>query len=473
MKIKEVSKPINPMEIPPVKISADAQPLLAATPADLLGIEKSNSKLTLEAPTEAQTVPTIMPRILPPSLLTHFLLFDSVSDPDLQRYNDILRGKAREELKKFKTPGEMLGIKGGKIVSIPVPKIGLPHFTRGSGKGGGAAQGDGKPGDSLTPQKGDGSSGAGDQPGGHIQEISVPMTLSEIAELIIKDRKLPYLQPKGYGVAKEKAIRWNTKSKVGIDIDLQATIINALKRVGSEIGDQFNLETEEGLNALLDQVAIEEQDKVYISWREIEKPQVSAVIIYMMDVSGSVTDEMKEKVRKTARWLSLIIQYQFGQVRADLRGEKFSNESFGEGVEEVFIIHDAAAQEVTEEQFYTTRESGGTKISPAYELARKIIKERYDPDTWNVYAFHFSDGDNWGDDNSRAIELIEELSREINEFGYIQVASEYGSGEFYDYVKAFTENQMHVRTVKIAAAGNEDIDKVIDEMFAEKGDKKD
>ncbi len=444
----------------PVKVLPDTK-IIAATTGDLIGIEEK---------VKAESKPS--PNISPPmfsqfSLIRQFLLLDQIpADPDLQRYNDILKGKAREDLKKFKTPGEMLGIKGGNIVSIPVPKIGIPHFTRGNRQAGGAGQGEGEEGQVIGQTDDETGQKAGDQAGGHI--IEVEMTLSEVAEAIIQDRKLPYLQPKGYGVAKEKAIKWNTKSRVGIDLDLQSTIVNALKRVGSEIGDKFDIETDEGLNALLDQVAIEDVDKVYNSWREIEKPQVSAVIIYMMDVSGSVTDEMKEKVRKAARWLSLIIQYQFGKVRADLRGEKFENENLGEGVEEVFIIHDAAAQEVSEHDFYHTRESGGTRISSAYQLAQKIIEERYDPDTWNVYAFHFSDGDNWGDDIPHAIDLIKQMAERINEFGYIQVESTYGSGEFYGYVKEFAaEGHPHVRFTKVEAAGNEGLDKVIDSMLGE------
>ena len=187
-----------------------------------------------------------------------------------------------------------------------------------------------------------------------------------------------------------------------------------------------------------------------------------------MDVSGSVTDAMKEKVRKAARWLSLIIQYQFGVVRAELRGDKFSNEHFGEGVEEVFIIHDSDAREVTEEEFYTTRESGGTKISSAYELEEKIINERYDPDTWNIYSFYFGDGDNWGDDTPSCIDLMKRLADRVNEVGYVQVESDYGGGgEFYEYVKEFTAEKSNVRAVRISAEGTEDLDKVIDSMLGE------
>src|SRR5262249_22269797 len=107
----------------------------------------------------------------------------------------------------------------------------------------------------------------------------------------------------------------------------------------------------------------------------------------------------------------------------------------------VYIIHDAVAQEVDEHTFYHTRESGGTKISSAYELADKIISKRYPPDQWNVYAFHFSDGDNWGDDVPHCIELLNEkllpklnLLAERNRLGYGQVESPRGSGDFYEYI---------------------------------------
>ncbi len=142
-----------------------------------------------------------------------------------------------------------------------------------------------------------------------------------------------------------------------------------------------------------------------------------AVIIYMMDVSGSMTDEQKEIVRIEAFWIDTWIKAHY------------------QGVETVYIIHDAAAQEVDEHTFYHTRESGGTKISSAYMLADKIITARYPPDQWNIYAFHFSDGDNWGDDIPHCIEILQEkLLPRLNLFGYGQVESPYGSGEFYEYI---------------------------------------
>ena len=83
--------------------------------------------------------------------------------------------------------------------------------------------------------------------------------------------------------------------------------------------------------------------------------------------------------------------------------------------------------------------AGGTKISSAYELADKLIEKRYPPDQWNIYAFHFSDGDNWGDDVPHCLEILsEKLLPRVNLFGYGQVESRYGSGEFHDFISELT-----------------------------------
>ena len=90
------------------------------------------------------------------------------------------------------------------------------------------------------------------------------------------------------------------------------------------------------------------------------------------------------------------------------------------------------AKEVDHDTFFHLRESGGTKISSAYELCLKQIQENYGPENWNIYPFHFSDGDNWGgDDTAQCLELLREtLIPFSNVFCYGQVKSAYGSGQF-------------------------------------------
>jgi uncharacterized protein len=103
-----------------------------------------------------------------------------------------------------------------------------------------------------------------------------------------------------------------------------------------------------------------------------------------------------------------------------------------QGLESRYIIHDALAREVDRETFFHTRESGGTMISSAYRLASQMIDNEYPPENWNIYPFHFSDGDNWSmDDTLQCVELLrQQILPKVNMFAYGQVESPYGSGQF-------------------------------------------
>jgi uncharacterized sporulation protein YeaH/YhbH (DUF444 family) len=133
----------------------------------------------------------------------------------------------------------------------------------------------------------------------------------------------------------------------------------------------------------------------------------------MMDVSGSMGDEQKEIVRIESFWIDTWLRTQY------------------KGIESRYIIHDAVAREVDRDTFFHTRESGGTMISSAYKLCARSSR-RLPPSEWNIYPFHFSDGDNWSvDDTLQCIELLKtEVSRPGEPVRYGQVESPYGSGQF-------------------------------------------
>jgi uncharacterized sporulation protein YeaH/YhbH (DUF444 family) len=156
------------------------------------------------------------------------------------------------------------------------------------------------------------------------------------------------------------------------------------------------------------------EDRRYRSYKIQSLPETNAVIVYMMDVSGSMGDEQKEIVRIESFWLDTWLRHQY------------------KGIECRYIIHDAVAREVDRETFFHTRESGGTMISSAYKLCRDVIKADYPSATWNIYPFHFSDGDNWSADDTRhCIEMLRnDILPAVNQFAYGQVESPYGSGQF-------------------------------------------
>ena len=326
---------------------------------------------------------------------------------DHQRFRKIVRGKVKTNLSKYISRGEMIGKKGKDLVSIPLPQIDIPQFRYGSKGSGGVGSGEGPVGTPLGPGDDGQPGGAGDQPGGHILEVE--LTLEEMADILGEELELPRIEPRGKKNIVTTRDRYTGIRQAGPESlrHFKRTFKRALRR---QIASG-------SYNPKQPIVVPIREDKQYRSWKEVKMPQSVAVLIYMMDVSGSMTDEQKEIVRIESFWIDTWIKAHY------------------EGVETVYIIHDAAAQEVDEHTFYHTRESGGTKISSAYILAEQIIKRRYPPSEWNIYAFHFSDGDNWGDDIPHCLEILgEKLLPSLNLFGYGQVESPYGSGEFFDYV---------------------------------------
>ena len=122
-----------------------------------------------------------------------------------------------------------------------------------------------------------------------------------------------------------------------------------------------------------------------------------------MDVSGSMGAFEKRASRLFFWWATRFLRRRYSTI------------------ELVFIAHHTEAVECDEEQFFTRVESGGTKCSSAYELALSIQKTRFPLNEWNVYIAHCSDGDNWGDDNPRLLELVTAASKIANLIGYVQI----------------------------------------------------
>jgi uncharacterized sporulation protein YeaH/YhbH (DUF444 family) len=341
---------------------------------------------------------------------------------DLHRFRKIVRGKVKSDLSKYISRGEMIGKKGNDLVSIPIPSIDIPQFRYGKKNSGGVGVGDGDVGDPLSNPDGEGEPQAGDSPGGHILEVE--LTMEEIADILGEELALPRIEPRGKKNVVTEKDKYSSIRRVGPESlrHFKRTFKNALKR---QISSGTYIPTEPKVIPI-------RADKQYRSWKETPKPDAVAAIIYMMDVSGSMTDEQKEIVRIESFWIDTWIRKHYN------------------GIERIYIIHDAIAKEVDEHTFYHTRESGGTKISSAYELANKIIDARFSPSDWNIYAFHFSDGDNWGDDVPKCLDLLsKELLPKLNLFGYGQVESPFGSAEFYEHLAELVDEQEKLIISKI------------------------
>ena len=344
---------------------------------------------------------------------------------DHSRFKQIVRGRIKSNLRKYLQKGEMIGKKGKDTITIPMPTIDIPHFRFGHKQQGGVGQGEGEVGSVLGPgnvQPGPGQAGEGE--GEH--QLDVDMSLDELAEILGEELSLPRIQPKGKERIHTQKVKYTGVNTTGPESlrHFKRTYKQALRR-------QIASGT---YNPLKPIIVPTHQDRRYRSWKIENLPESNAVILYMMDVSGSMGDEQKEIVRVESFWIDTWLRSQY------------------KGLECRYIIHDAVAREVDRETFFHTRESGGTMISSAYKLARDIIKADYPPSSWNIYPFHFSDGDNWSADDTRlCVEIMkQDILPASNLFCYGQVESPYGSGQFIKDLREACGDQENVALSEIA-----------------------
>src|SRR5436190_6702056 len=346
-------------------------------------------------------------------------------DQDHSRFRNIVRGKIRQNLRKYISHGELIGRKGKDLVSVPIPQIDIPRFKFGDRQQGGVGQGDGDVGDPMGGDEGQesGQGKAGQVAGEHILEVDV--TLDELAAILGEELELPDIQDKGKSKITSAKDRYTGIRRVGPESlrHFRRTYREALKRqiaMGTYVPERPVI------------VPIPD-DKRYRSWKTEAEPVANAVIIYMMDVSGSMGDEQKEIVRIESFWIDTWLSKQY------------------KGLESRYIIHDAVAREVDRDTFFHTRESGGTMISSAYKLASQIMDDHYPAEEWNIYPFHFSDGDNWSmDDTLTCMEIMKKtILHRVNMFAYGQVESPYGSGQFIKDLREHFNKDERVITSEI------------------------
>jgi uncharacterized sporulation protein YeaH/YhbH (DUF444 family) len=134
-------------------------------------------------------------------------------DRDSSRFKQIVRGKIRDNLRKYITHGEMIGRKGNDLVSIPLPQLDVPHFRYGQNGRGGVGQGDGEVGQPIASgdPDGDGQGQAGSDAGQHVLEVDV--TLEELAAILGDELQLPRIEPKGKANIEQDKVRYTSTSK--------------------------------------------------------------------------------------------------------------------------------------------------------------------------------------------------------------------------------------------------------------------
>jgi len=316
---------------------------------------------------------------------------------DQARHNEKVKEAVKGNLSGIVGEESIITADGNKIVKVPIRSLDLPHFRFDPGKKGHVGQGEGgtKVGDVLG-QQGDGQQApgkgkkAGQEPGLDYYEAEI--TVDELAALVFEDLGLPFLKPKGQQEIEADTVRFNEIRRKGImsNLDKRRTIMENLRRNARQGLPRFD--------------GVREDDLRFKTWEREVRHETNAVVIAMRDVSGSMGEFEKYITRSFYFWMVRFLRSKYNQVRI------------------VFITHHTEAKEVDEDAFFNLGESGGTKVSSAYQLALDIIAERFQPSQWNIYPFHFSDGDNWGEvDNQRCQELVNQLLQVCNVFGYGEI----------------------------------------------------
>ncbi|MGG0789376.1 sporulation protein YhbH [Peribacillus simplex] len=316
---------------------------------------------------------------------------------DQQRHQEKVQEAIKNNLPDLISEESIVMSNGRDVIKIPIRSLDeyKIRYNYDKNKHVGQGDGDSKVGDVVAR---DGSpsdagagkgQGAGDKAGEDYYEAEVSMM--ELEEALFSQLELPNLQKKEHAEHTLEHIEFNDIRKTGLmgNIDKKKTMISAFKR-----------------NALTGKPGfhpIYKEDFKFKTWNEIQKPDSKAVVLAMMDTSGSMGLWEKYMARSFFFWMNRFLRTKY------------------ETVEIEFIAHHTEAKVVPEEDFFSKGESGGTICSSVYRKALELIDHKYDPAKFNIYPFHFSDGDNLTSDNVRCVKLVEELMKVSNMFGYGEV----------------------------------------------------
>ena len=325
---------------------------------------------------------------------------------DQERHLEKVREAIKQNLPDIIADESIITSEGDRTVKVPIRSLNEYRFRYDWNKTQRAGQGNGNSQEGQViardgqPQRGAGrGKGAGEEAGEDYYEVNV--TIDELSNMLFEDLMLPHLDPKKQPDLTAKKYLWEDVRKSGLqsNVDKKRTILEAMKRnmlAGKDPFSQFS-----------------RNDLRYKTWEERYQPQTSAVVLAMMDTSGSMGDFEKYIARGFFYWMVKFLRTKYDNVLIH------------------FLAHSTEAKEVTEVEFFTKGESGGTRCSSVYELALRLIEQKYPPALYNLYPFHFSDGDNLSSDNQRSVDLVKQLLEICTLFVYGEIDATAGGPAYY------------------------------------------
>jgi sporulation protein YhbH len=364
---------------------------------------------------------------------------------DRRRHRQLVEQSIKKNIGQIIAEESIIGQSGQKKIKIPIKSVKEYQFRYGkNGTGAGTGTGDEERGDIFRQEETKGQ-GAGIEKGEDIYETEI--TLEELINYLFDDLNLPYMERKKLAEieveARQKRSGYQHKGTPPRLAKKKAVIEKIKRRQGTERLNDPNEPIPADDGSQEKRFPFREEDLRYHRVREEHTPESNAVVICIMDTSGSMDQTKKYLARSFYFLLYQFIKLKYIQV------------------ELVFIAHTTQAMEVSEDVFFHKGESGGTFISSGYEKALQIIEERYPPARWNIYAFHCSDGDNWDEDNPKALKLARKLCQVCNLFGYGEVLT--GSSMIR---KLYREKIAAPNLALVSISGREDIWPALRDMLA-------
>ena len=379
------------------------------------------------------------------------------SSVNRQRFIRRFKGQIKKAVAEAMNGRSITDIDNGEKVNIPARDLSEPVFGHGSGGRREAIHPGNReftPGDRIArPQGGAGGGAGGGQAsntGEGEDDFVFELSREEFLELFFEDLELPNLVRTQLAKATEfKSVRAGfTSAGNPANIDVVRSLRGALARrmaMAAPYSRRLH-EAEEELQRLLDELPIDEIraqalveeiehlrarvravpfidtfDLRYVNRIQQPQPTTQAVMFCIMDVSGSMDRARKDLAKRFFTLLYLFLQRNY------------------EKIEVVFIRHHTVAKEVDEQEFFYSRETGGTVVSSALELTADIMRERYPVSSWNLYVAQASDGDNWHHDSPACRDLLlQRIMPYVRYYAYIEITPDRHQSlwEAYEEVKA-------------------------------------
>lgn len=363
----------------------------------------------------------------------------------MERFREDLKRAARRNISPRKISNS-----DGQEISISGSDIDEPKFKHNPGDGQWDYVLPGNkeyiPGDYIDKPKGGGS--GKDKKGGidaeGEDEFSFLLSYDEYVDLIFDDLELPDLIKKSEKIINSHQMRRAgfTTSGVPANLNIERTAIAGLsRRIAlkspklaeiAELEKQLEDETDEDKKLLIQEEisrlriranAIAHLDNVDLRYNNFvpqPKPILQAVMFCVMDVSFSMGEAEKIIAKKFFILLHLFLKRRY------------------KNIEVVFVRHHEKAEECDEETFFTSKESGGTVVSTAYEVVDNVIKSRYNPNDWNIYVAQISDGDNYSNDSEPLSQLLTKIMPVVQFLAYVEISASNHDYMYYGNTNLWT-----------------------------------